>query len=76
MHGSRPELLQLRQLILAAVVITGTIVIIAGIILCLGLGGFSQSAATAISIAKIEVALWTKADNVMRSNQFAIDVLA
>jgi hypothetical protein len=55
MHGSRPDLFQLRQLILTAVVITGAVAIIAGVIFCLGSDGFSQSAATAIGIAKMDV---------------------
>lgn len=55
MHGSRPDLIQHRQLVLTAVVIAGVIVIIAGIILCLGSDGFTQSAATTIGIAKMEV---------------------
>jgi Galactocerebrosidase, C-terminal lectin domain len=55
MHGSRPNLFQLRQLILAAVVTAAAIAIIAGVILCPGGEGFSQSAATVIAIAKMEV---------------------
>src|SRR4029077_11114201 len=55
MHGSRPDLIQHRQLVLTAVVIAGVIVIIAGTILCLGSDGFMQSAATTIGIAKMEV---------------------
>ena len=54
MHGSRPDLFQLRQLILAAVVITGLTAIIAGVTLC-SLDGFSQSAATIISIARMDI---------------------
>ena len=55
MHGSRPDLFQLRQLIFAAVIVTGVIAILAGIVLCSSVDGFSQSAATAISIAKMDV---------------------
>jgi hypothetical protein len=55
MHGSRPDLIQLRQLILTTVVIAGAIAIFAGVILCSGSDGFSQSAATAISFAKMEI---------------------
>ena len=55
MHGSRPDLFQLRQFALTAVVIAVAITIIAGVILCLGSDGFSQSAATAIGIAKMDV---------------------
>jgi Galactocerebrosidase, C-terminal lectin domain len=55
MHGSRPDLFQLRQLILATVVTAGAIAIIAGVLLCSGADGFSQSAATVIAIAKMEV---------------------
>jgi hypothetical protein len=55
MHGSRPDLFQLRQLIFTAVVITGAIAIFAGLVLCSGSDGFSQSAATAIVIAKMDV---------------------
>jgi hypothetical protein len=55
MHGSRPDLFQLGQLILAAVIITGAIAILAGVVLCSSLDGFSQSAATAINIAKMEI---------------------
>src|SRR5262249_39206439 len=51
MHGSRPGLFQLRQLIFAAVVITGLTAIIAGGTLC-SLDGFSQSPVTIISIAR------------------------
>jgi Galactocerebrosidase, C-terminal lectin domain len=54
MYGSRPDLFQLRQLVLAAVIVTGLIGIIAGIILC-SIDGFSQSAATAISIARMDI---------------------
>src|SRR5215510_12372858 len=54
MHGSRPDLFQLRQLILAAVVITGLTAIIAGVTLC-SLDGFSQSAATIISITRMDI---------------------
>jgi hypothetical protein len=55
LHGSRPDLFQLRQLIFTAVVITGAIAIFAGLVLCSGSDGFSQSAATAIVIAKMDV---------------------
>ena len=55
MHGSRPNLFQLRQLILAAVIITGAVAILAGVVLCSASDGFSQSAAMAISIAKMEL---------------------
>src|ERR1700751_4271052 len=55
MHGSRPDLFQLRQLILAAVIITGAIAILAGVVLCSASDGFSQSVATAISIARMDV---------------------
>jgi hypothetical protein len=54
MHGSRPDLFQLRQLIFTAVVITGAIAIIAAVALCSG-SGFSQSSATAFSIARMDV---------------------
>ena len=55
MHGSRPDLFQLRQSILTAVVITGAVAILAGVILWPAADGFSQSAAIAISIAKMDV---------------------
>jgi len=55
MHGSRPDLFQLRQLILASGIITGAMAILAGLVLCSSVDGFSQSAATAISIAKMDV---------------------
>ncbi|HSV25551.1 MAG TPA: hypothetical protein VLJ17_21310 [Xanthobacteraceae bacterium] len=55
MHGSRPDLYQLRQLILAAVVSAAAIAIVAGIIFCPEADSFSQSAATVIAIAKMEV---------------------
>jgi hypothetical protein len=55
MHGSRPDLFQFRQLVLTAVVIAGAIAIFAGLVLCSGSDGFSQSAATAIVIAKMDV---------------------
>jgi hypothetical protein len=55
MHGSRPDLLQLRSLVLAALIVTGTIAIIAGVILCSTLDGFSQSTATVISIARMDI---------------------
>jgi glycosyl hydrolase family 59 (putative galactocerebrosidase) len=54
MHGSRPNLFQLRQLILAAVIITGLVGIIAGVALC-SIDGFSQSAAMAISIGGMDI---------------------
>jgi Galactocerebrosidase, C-terminal lectin domain len=54
MHGSRPDLLQLRQLILGALIITGLVGIIAGVTLC-SVDGLSQSAATVISIARMDV---------------------
>jgi hypothetical protein len=57
MHGSRPDLFQLRQLIFTAVVIAGAIAIIAALVLCSGSDGFSQSTATAIGIAKMDVGL-------------------
>jgi hypothetical protein len=60
MHGSRPDLFQLRQLVLAAVVIAGAIATIAAVILCSGLEGFS---------------LWKKSDSITRFDQIAIDVL-
>jgi hypothetical protein len=52
MHGSRPDLIQLRQMILAAVIVTGLIV--AGLVLC-SVDGFSQSAATVISIGRMDI---------------------
>ena len=55
MHGSRPDLFQLRQLVFAAVIITGAIAILAGITLCSASHGFSQSAAITIAIAKMEL---------------------
>jgi hypothetical protein len=55
MHGSRPDLFQLRQSILTAVIITGAVAILAGVILWPAADGFSQSAAMAISIAKMDV---------------------
>jgi Galactocerebrosidase, C-terminal lectin domain len=55
MHGSRPDLFPLRQLILAAVIVTGAVAILAGVILCSAADGFSQSAAMAIGIAKMDV---------------------
>jgi hypothetical protein len=54
MHGSRPDLIQLRQLILAAVFMTAIIGIIAGFILY-SVDGFSQSAATVISIVRMDI---------------------
>jgi hypothetical protein len=44
MHESRPDLFQLRQLLLAAVITAGAIAIIAGVALCSGTSGISQSA--------------------------------
>jgi hypothetical protein len=55
MHGSRPDLFQLRQLILATVIITGAIAVLAGVVLCSASHGFSQSAAIAVAIAKMEL---------------------
>jgi hypothetical protein len=55
MHGSRPDLFQLRQLILAAVIITGAAAIVAGVVLCSTSHGFSQSAAMVIAIANMDV---------------------
>jgi hypothetical protein len=55
MHGSRPDLFHLRQLFLAAVIAAGAIAIIAGVALCSGTSGFSQSAATVIAIANMSV---------------------
>jgi hypothetical protein len=55
MHGSRPDLFQLRQLILAAVIITGAAAIVAGVGLCSPSHGFSQSAAMVIAIANMDV---------------------
>src|SRR4029077_3374969 len=56
MHGSRPNLFQIRQLILTAVIITGAIAILAGVVLCSASDDcFSQSVATAISIARMDV---------------------
>jgi hypothetical protein len=55
MHGSRPDLFQLRKLILAAVIIAGAIALLAGVVLCSASDCFSQSAAMAISIAKMEL---------------------
>jgi hypothetical protein len=54
MHGSRPDLFQLRQLVLAAVIITGLVGIIAGVILY-SADGFSQFAVTVIVIGKMDV---------------------
>jgi len=54
MHGSRPGLFQLRQLVLTAIVIAGAVAILAGVILWPAADGFSQSAAMAISIAKMD----------------------
>jgi len=55
MHGSRPDLFQLRQLILAGVITAGAIAILLGVALCSASHGFSQSAAIAIAIAKMEI---------------------
>jgi len=55
MHGSRPDLYQLRQLIVAALITVGAIAIIAGVMFCPGTDGFSQSAATMIAIAKMDL---------------------
>ena len=55
MHGSRPDLFQLRQLIFAAVMTTGAIAVLAGVVLCSASHGFSQSAAMAVAIAKMEL---------------------
>jgi hypothetical protein len=54
MHGSRPDLFQLRQLVFAAAVTAGIIAVISGVVLCSGADGFSQSAATVIAIAQME----------------------
>ena len=54
MHGSRPDLYQLRQLILAAVVTAAAIAIISGVIFCPEADSFSQSAATVVAIAKMD----------------------
>jgi hypothetical protein len=51
MHGSRPDLFQLRQLFLAAVITVSAIAIIAGVAMCSGTSGFSPWAATFIAIA-------------------------
>jgi hypothetical protein len=55
MHGSRPDLFQLRQLILAAVIIAGVTVILAGVVLYSASHSFSQPAVLAIGIAKMEL---------------------
>ena len=55
MHGSRPDLFQLRQLIFAAVIITGAIAILAGVALFSASHGFPHSAAMSIAIAKMEL---------------------
>ena len=55
MHGSRPDLFQLRQLILAAVIITGAVAIVAGVVLYSTSHGFSQSAAMVVAIANMDV---------------------
>lgn len=54
MHGSRPDLYQMRRLIFAAVVTAAAIAIVAGVIFCPDGDGFSQSAATVVAIAKME----------------------
>jgi hypothetical protein len=54
MHGSRPDLFQLKQSIQTVVIITGAVAILAGVILWSAADGFSQSAAMAISIAKMD----------------------
>ena len=54
MHGSRADS-KLRQLILGAVIIAAAITISAGVLLCPGADGFSQSAATVIAISKMDV---------------------
>ena len=69
MHGSRPDLYQLRQLILAVVVTAAAIAIVAGVILCSGEDGFSQSAATVIAIAKMEVGKPPAGFNAARTGQ-------
>ena len=66
MHGSRPDLFQLTQLFLAAVVAAAAIVIIAAVAFCSKTSGLSQSAATLIAIASVSVG---------PSGQIAIDVL-
>jgi len=55
MHGSRPDLVQLRNLILAGMVAAALIVAIAVIVFCPDADSFSQSAATLVAIAKMEV---------------------
>jgi len=55
MHGSRPDLYQLRQLIVAAVGTAAIVAIIAGAIFCPEAESFSQSAAAVVAIAKMEV---------------------
>jgi hypothetical protein len=55
MHGSRPDLFQLRQLIFAAVIITGAIAILAGVALFSASHGFPHSAVMTIAIAKMEL---------------------
>jgi hypothetical protein len=55
MHGSRPDLFQLRQLILAAVIITGAVAIVGGVVLYSTSHGFSQSAAMVVAIANMDV---------------------
>jgi len=55
MHGSRPELFQLKQVILVTAIVSGAIAFLAGVVLCSASHGFSQSAAMAIAIAKMEL---------------------
>jgi len=55
MHGSRPDLFQLRQLFLAVVMTAAAIGMLA-VAFCSGTSGFSQSAAMVIAIAKMSVA--------------------
>jgi hypothetical protein len=55
MHESRPDLFQLRQLILAALIIAGVTAILAGVFLCSASHSFSQSAALVIGIAKMDL---------------------
>jgi hypothetical protein len=51
MHGSRPDLFQLRQLILAAVVIA-VVAVITGFMLCATAEVFSQSSAETHSFTR------------------------
>jgi hypothetical protein len=55
MHGSRPDLYQLRQLIVAAVGTATIVAIIAWAFFCPEAESFSQSAAAVVAIAKMEV---------------------